>query len=129
MSFIGVSFTPADLYINPHRLFVQLAFTTFFVGVISYALAILINRSFPNLYALVNIIFGALLGFYIWLLFFGPSTNSVDGLMIQVTGQMIITYAAIISVFIQAYSSRSVAVVQFKEKKVKNLPNHVSIAS
>ena len=129
LSFIGVAFTPANLYLVPHRLFVRLAFTTFFVGVVFYALAILLNRSYPNLYALVNITFGALLGAYIWLLFFGPSTNTPSGLMIQVAGQKIIAYAAIISVFIQAYGSRSMAVIQSKENKAEKLSPQVSTAN
>ena len=129
LSFIGVAFTPADLYQAPHRLFVQLAFTTFFVGVVFYALAILFNRSYPNLYALVNITFGALLGVYIWLLFFGPSTNTPSGLMIQVAGQKIIAYAAIISVFIQAYGSRSTAVIQSRGIRTEKLSNQVTTAS
>jgi glucan phosphoethanolaminetransferase (alkaline phosphatase superfamily) len=129
LSFIGVAFTPADLYLEPHQLFVQLAFTTFFVAVVFYALAILLNRSYPNIYALVNITFGALLGAYIWLLFFGPSTNTSSGLMIQVAGQKIIAYAAIISVFIQAYGSRSMVVIQSEEKRAEKLSNQISTAS
>jgi hypothetical protein len=129
LSFIGVALTPADLYQAPHQLFVQLAFTTFFVGVVFYALAILLNRSYPNLYALVNITFGALLGVYIWLLFFGPSTNTPSGLMIQVAGQKIIAYAAIISVFIQAYGSRSMTAIQSEESRAEKLSNQVSTAS
>ena len=129
LSFIGVAFTPANLYLVPHRLFVQLAFTTFFVGVVFYALAILLNRSYPNLYALVNIAFGALLGVYIWLLFFGPSSNTPSGLTIQVAGQKIIAYAAIISVFIQAYGSRSMTVIQSEENRAEKLSNQVSTAS
>ena len=129
LSFIGVALTPADMHLTPHRLFVQLAFTTFFVGVVFYALAILLNRSYPNLYALVNITFGALLGVYIWLLFFGPSTNTPNGLMIQVTGQKIIAYAAIISVFIQAYGARSMTVIQSAEDRAEKLSNQVSTAS
>ncbi|MFC1922997.1 hypothetical protein ACFLY4_06880 [Chloroflexota bacterium] len=129
LSFIGVAFTPADLYLEPHQLFVQLAFTTFFVAVVFYALAILLNRSYPNLYALVNITFGALLGAYIWLLFFGPSTNTSSGLVIQVAGQKIIAYAAIISVLIQAYGSRSMVVIQSEEKRTEKLSNQISTAS
>jgi hypothetical protein len=129
LSFIGVAFTPADLYLEPHQLFVQLAFTTFLVAVVFYALAILLNRSYPNIYALVNITFGALLGAYIWLLFFGPSTNTSSGLMIQVAGQKIIAYAAIISVFIQAYGSRSMVVIQSEEKRAEKLSNQISTAS
>lgn len=128
LSFIGVAFTPANLYVTPHQIFVQLAFTSFFVGIVFYAPAILLNQSFPNLYAIVNIIFGVLLGVYIWLLFFGPSANSSNGLMIQVTGQKIIAYAAVISLFIQAYGSRRVVIDFDRRSVVKNTSNQVSTA-
>ncbi len=115
LSFIGVAFTPANLYLTPHRLFVQLAFVTFFIAVAFYAIAIILNPIFPNLYAWVNIAFGVLLGIYIWLLFNGPGLNTENGLIIQVTGQKIITYAAIICMFVTAYGSRNAVIIRSKE--------------
>jgi hypothetical protein len=40
--------------------------------------------------AWVNLVFGVLLGIYIWLLFNGPGLDTENGLFIQVTGQQII---------------------------------------
>ena len=108
LSFIGVALTPADLYLAPHSMFVQLAFLTFFVAVTIYAGAIFINPGFPNRYGWVNLSFGVLLGVYIWLLFNGPSPETQTGLIIQVTGQKIIAYAAVVCMFITAYGSRRV---------------------
>lgn len=44
----------------------------------------------PNMSAWVNLVFGVLLGIYIWLLFNGPGLDTENGLFIQVTGQQII---------------------------------------
>jgi len=108
ISFIGVAFTPADLYLAPHAFFVQLAFLAIFIAVTFYAVAIFLQPDFPNRFGWVNLSFGFLLGIYIWLLFNGPSPESHPGLVIQVTGQKIIAYAAVISMFITAYGSRRV---------------------
>lgn len=124
LSFIGVAFTPANLYLTPHRLFVQLAFVTFFIAVAFYAIAIILNPIFPNLYAWVNIAFGVLLGIYIWLLFNGPGLNTENGLIIQVTGQKIITYAAIICMFVTAYGSRNAVIIRSKEIEQEKQVEH-----
>lgn len=106
LSYIGVAFTPADIYLAPHALFVQLAFVTFFIAVLFYAAAIFMQPRFPNAYGWVNLSFGLLLGIYVWLLFFGPGTATRSGLIIQVTGQKLIAYAAVTCMFIVAYGSQ-----------------------
>jgi hypothetical protein len=106
LSFIGVAFTPADIYLAPHALFVQLAFVTFFIAVSFYAAAIFIQPQFPNKYGWISLSFGVLLGIYIWLLFYGPGSNTQSGLVIQVTGQKLIAYAAVACMFVIAYGSR-----------------------
>lgn len=106
LSFIGVAFSPADLYLAPHSLFVQLAFMTFFVAAVFYTPAFFLHPGFPNLYGWVDLSFGVLLGIYVWLLFYGPGSGTRSGLIIQVTGQKIIAYAAVTSIFIMAYGSQ-----------------------
>lgn len=108
LSFIGVALTPADVYLAPHALFVQLAFVTYFVAVSFYAPAIFIHPGFPNKYAWVNLSFGVLLGIYIWLLFYGPETSTQSGLVIQVAGQKLIAYAAVVCMLVVAYGSQRV---------------------
>jgi glucan phosphoethanolaminetransferase (alkaline phosphatase superfamily) len=108
LSYIGVAFTPADVYLAPHALFVQLAFVTYFAAVSLYAAAIFIHPGFPNKFGWVNLSFGILLGIYVWLLFYGPGTATQSGLVIQVTGQKLIAYAAVASMFVVAYGSQQV---------------------
>lgn len=108
LSFIGVALTPADVYLASHAMFVQLAFVTFFVAVSLYAPAIFIHPGFPNKYGWVNLSFGVMLGIYVWLLFYGPESSSQSGLIIQVTGQKLIAYAAVACMFVVAYGSQRV---------------------
>jgi len=107
-SFVGVAFTLADVYLAPHALFVQLAFIAFFIAVTFYAAAIFLHPEFPDRYAWVNLSFGLLLGVYIWLLFNGPAADTIYGLVIQVTGQKLIAYAAVACMFVIAYGTRHV---------------------
>jgi hypothetical protein len=102
LAFIGVAL-PANLYLELHALSVQVAFLAFFVAVLLYIPALFLKRDHPKIYAWVFIAFAILLGVYVWLLFEGPSANTPNGLIIQATGQKIIVYAAIISMFIQSY--------------------------
>ena len=124
LSFIGVAFTPADIYLAPHTLFVQLAFVTFFIAVSFYALAIFLHPGFPNKYGWVNLSFGILLGVYIWLLFYGPGTDTQSGLIIQVAGQKLIAYAAVACMFVIAYGSKQVLDNEADEISPGRLPEN-----
>jgi len=104
LAFIVVAL-PGNLYPRPHSLSVQIAFLAFFVAVLFYAPALFLKRGYPKTYAWTFVAFTILLGVYIWLLFEGPSTSTSTGLIIQATGQKIIVYAAIISMFIQSYGA------------------------
>lgn len=101
-----MAFTPADLYLVPHTLFVQLAFVSFFLAVLFYLPAVLLTPGYPKVYAWTYLAFALLLASDIWLLFFRPSLSTSSlGLSIHVTGQKVIVYAAILTMFIQAYGA------------------------
>jgi hypothetical protein len=102
LAFIGVAL-PGNLYPEPHTLAVQIAFLSFFVAVLIYIPVLFLKRDYSKVYAWVFVVFAILLGVYVWLLFEGPSTSTTSGLIIQATGQKIIVYAAIISMFIQSH--------------------------
>lgn len=112
LAFVGVAFTPANLYLGPHALFVQVAFLTFFAAVLFYLAAILVTPAFPTVYAGVFAGFALLLAGYLWLLFFGPRFGSASGVHIQAAGQKIIVYAAIVSCLIVANGARRLASAQ-----------------
>jgi hypothetical protein len=106
LSFIGIALTPANLFPGPHTLFVQSAFVFYLFAVIPYILVIFLDRDYSNRYAWVFIGFAVTLGIYVWLLFEGPSTETPNGLIIQATGQKIIAYSSIITMFIQGYGAK-----------------------
>jgi hypothetical protein len=106
--FVGVAFTPANLFSEAHAVFVIWAFRFFPLAVIPYTLAIFLEKQYPNRYALVFLSFSILLVAYLLLITRGPTPSSEDGRIIQVTGQKIIAFAAVISIFWQARGARTV---------------------
>ena len=103
--FVGIAATPANLHEWGHGVFVDWAFRMFLLAVVLYTVAILAQRDYPKRLALVFALFAILLAAYVVLITIGPSTDTASGLKIQVTGQKIIVYAAIIAIFIQAWAA------------------------
>ncbi len=106
---VGVAFTPANLYLQAHMAFMMCAFVALPVAVLCYAVAILRERGYPNQYGFVFVAFATLLVLYVVLLTARQESDSLEGLMIQATGQKVIVYATIISIFIQAHGARGMA--------------------
>lgn len=100
--FIGVAFTPWNLYLEAHNLFVRWAFRLFLAAVILFIIAAWREKNLPRRFAWVFIVFAVVLTGYVLLLTFGPSVQTREGQMIQAVGQKIIVYASIMSVLIQA---------------------------
>ncbi|MBN2547788.1 MAG: DUF998 domain-containing protein [Anaerolineales bacterium] len=104
--FIGIAFTPADVYRQPHLYFVLWAFRLFPIAVFLYAIAIFSQKEYPRRYGWVFVVFGILLVLYVLLLEFGPGYDTPDGLVTQVVGQKIIVYASLVSILIQAWGAK-----------------------
>jgi len=104
-AYVGIAFTPGNLLGGPHIQFVLLAFRAFLPAVSFYLLAILLNLDYPNRYAGAYLIFAGLLAGYVLLLTRGPGLDSAQGVIIQATGQKIIAYAAIITIFFQSWGA------------------------
>jgi hypothetical protein len=102
ISFIGIAFSPADLVRSLHVQFVMWAFRLFPLAVLCYVPVMFLNKRYPKPYAWVFAIFCLMLIGYYLLLTNGPSFTSPEGLVIQVVGQKVISYASIISIFIQS---------------------------
>ena len=107
--FVGVAFTPADVFKDWHIFFVLWAFRLFPVGVFFFSIAIFSEPGYPRRYACLFIGFGLLLVAYIWLLENGPSPSTLNGLIIQVTGQKVISYASILCILLQAAGAKRYA--------------------
>lgn len=100
--FVGIAATPANLHGWAHGTFVDWSFRMFLLAVVLYTAVILVEHQYPKRLAWVFALFAILLAAYVVLITVGPSSETPSGLKIQVTGQKIIVYAAIVSIFIQA---------------------------
>ena len=107
LGYIGVAFTPANLLLNPHVLFVQIAFLSFEIAVLFYIFAVFADGHYPKQMAVVYLVFAVALAAYL-VLIFGNFDFGDNRLTISVTGQKLIVYAAIITMLIQANGSRRV---------------------
>lgn len=104
--FAGVAWTPANLQPTLHGQFVMWAFQAFPVAVILYTVAILLHKTYPKRFAVVFLVFAALLVLYLVLLMRGPWFAAAQGLIIQATGQKVIVYASIVTILIQSVGAR-----------------------
>jgi hypothetical membrane protein len=107
LSFTGIALTPADLALDAHGWFVITAFRAFLAATLFHAAAVLLAPHYPNRHAAVYGGFALLLAGYVWLLIQGPGLDSPDGLVVQVTGQKVIAYAAIAVAWLAARGGAS----------------------
>ena len=103
LSYIGVAFTPSNLHLEPHKMFVFIAFAGFLITAVFYTFAILFTKAYPNRYAYAYSVFAVALFFYVWFILYGPSFDSAEGAVQQVIGQKLIVYTSIFSLMIQTY--------------------------
>jgi hypothetical protein len=103
LCFVGIALAPYDLFFDVHYQLVFWAFRTFLVAVAVYALVIFRQDAYPRRYGWIFVAFTALLAAYIGLLEFGPKAETSAGLVIQATGQKIITYVSILSIMAQSW--------------------------
>ncbi len=107
LCFVGVAFTPADIFLDAHIEFVFWAFRFFPLAVLFYIIAIFRHPSYEHRFGWALTGFFVLLVAYLMLLEFGPSAKeSYMGQVIQAAGQKIIVYASIGSITFQAWGAR-----------------------
>jgi len=115
ISYIGVGFTPWNLHLHSHVIFVKVAFSFFLILVFSFMILIFKEKKYPRFYFNVFLIFSLILIAYLILLFFGPSAKKPGGIVIQVVGQKIIAYSEITTMLIEAIG----ALKYLKQKDLK----------
>jgi len=103
LCFVGIACAPYDVLFDIHYELVFWAFRTFLVAVAVYTVVIFRQDIYPRRYGWIFIVFAFFLAAYIVLLEFGPKASTPDGLVIQATGQKIITYISIISIMVQSW--------------------------
>lgn len=107
LCFVGVAFTPSNLFGAAHGAFVLGAFGLFFVAVSLYLIPMWMERTYPSRYALIFVAFAILLGGYVWLMVNGPRGNAPDVAWVQPTAQKVIVYASLLSVALQSLAALS----------------------
>ena len=109
LCFIGVAFTPYDLFLDAHIQLVFWAFRTYLAAVGLYAFVIFRQHAYPRRYGWIFVAFAVCLAAYIILLEFGPSAKTPAGLIIQATGQKLIVYISILTAMAQAWQAQRFA--------------------
>lgn len=109
LCFMGVAFTPYDLFLVIHKEFVFWAFRLFLAAVACYVPVLFAARGYPRRAGWIFAFFALCLAGYLWLLFEGPSAKTAAGLVIQATGQKVIVYVSILSVMAQSWVALRVA--------------------
>ena len=102
---IVVILLPWDIYYYEHILVVMMYALTGLVSIILFSIVMYLNSEYPNKYAYILMTYTVLSLIYTFVLFFGPDMNTADGLMFQATKQKIMTYAFIITFFMQGYGA------------------------
>ena len=92
---IGIAFTPCDLYLPYHMLFVRIGFGMLLPLSFAYTVLIRQHHLLPNKYG--NIMFSIVIaiGLYLVMIFFGPNPHKVA--YVQQTSQKIIVYSMVLS--------------------------------
>ena len=106
LDFVLIAYYRADLQNAKHVHFVYEAFKNFPLAVFFFGAAMLLGNSFPRRGAWIFAAFFAVLLAYLRLITAGPPPNSMQGLMIQATGQKIVVYASLVCVGAQSLLAR-----------------------
>jgi len=101
--FIGIAFSPADLYLEAHGNFVRLAFFSILIVVLIYSFLLITDKNYPNKYAFVFVIASGFICYLVILQFLNVPYNTPTGLALRVVSQKIVVYSSIISFSIQGY--------------------------
>lgn len=101
LCFIGIACTPWNLLLDVHNLLVLGAFSLLLAFVVSVVALLVVNRAFGAvLYG--NLVYLAVLGAYVVLIFFGPNLRTEHGHAVQVAGQKLVVYASMANLLVQA---------------------------
>ena len=105
ISSIGAAFTPLDLYFDEHNLFAGGVFLWALFPFITYSIVIYLNKKYSKKFSIPFIIVVILLIGIIIANFLGPSNQTPEGLLLQVTLQKIILYFWCISLAVGSFKN------------------------
>ncbi len=105
--FAAVGLTPHNVLLFEHQVASQGAFYLLLIAILLEIAALRRTPTIPATLLWVNITFVVILAGYVALMTFGPPTATLLGDEIHVTGQKIVVYTAIATIFSQALLLRS----------------------
>ena len=105
VSYVGIALTPHDVAGAAHTQFVNFAFGFLLVFVLCLGF-LEVRAGWPRRLVVANFVYAVLLAVYVYLLFWGPSTDYERGLVIQVVAQKVIVYGSILNLGWQALGFR-----------------------
>lgn len=105
--FVGIAATPWNVYLQAHNFFVKCGFSLL-LGMMASIVLYQQRNQWPAKYVWSNWVYVILLISYVWILFYGPSLHTLEGLQFQVVAQKIIVYASILNLAVQASGIRNV---------------------
>jgi hypothetical protein len=104
LGFIGIAFTPWDVFLWAHIFFVFIAFPVSIGYAIFFSISIFMKSTYPNFFAYMLILFAVAMGVYLVFLF-GVRIIGLRGLIIAALAQKAIVYIMIILIPLQGVGS------------------------
>jgi hypothetical protein len=104
--YIGIAEVPYNEDYWGHRTFVRTGFILFLLMSFAYTAAILVERQYPNHYAIVFGVFVLVLFIQVSIMLFGPRAyHSNEALYLQATAQKIVVYSEILVMLYQSFGA------------------------
>lgn len=104
--YIGIGWVPWNESYWGHRRYVRISFLSFLSMIVFYVLAIYSERSYPNKYGKVLLVFFIILLIQIIIMFFGPRAyRNSEALFLQAVAQKIVVYSEILVMGYMAFGA------------------------
>ena len=101
-AFIAIGWTPWNILVIPHMIFVFIGFVFSVIFNIFFAVAILRDKSYPNLFGMSLVFYALVIVGYLFALIFGPEYGSLAGRVVESLGQKIVVYTQMLVLIINA---------------------------
>jgi len=105
LGFIGVAFTPWDVFPDLHNISVTVGFGISSVYSFFFGLAVFKERSYPNFYGVLSMGYNLVIIAYTLATIFSPPFNTFPGLTTHVLAQKVVGYIIMILLATQAVGS------------------------
>lgn len=119
LCYIGIGWVPWNESYWGHRRYVRISFLSFLTMILFYVSAIYADRSYPNKYGNILLVFFIVLLIQIIIMFFGPRAyRTSEALFLQAVAQKIVVYAEIIVMAYMALGAIRLSEIDKTEKPV-----------